>query len=76
MGTVIGMHYERNHDCFWIYSNRSVQKLELENKIYFLAKRQIPEAKLLINLLVDYHGEVVINQALDLNDISLINCDL
>ena len=73
-------------DGFGIYSKfhgevlepvyNSIQKLELENKIYFLAKRQIPEAKLLINLLVDYHGEVVINQALDLNDISLINCDL
>ena len=73
-------------DGFGIYSKfhgevlepvyNSIQKLELENKIYFLAKRQIPEAKLLINLLVDYHGEVVINQALDLNDISLINCEL
>ena len=71
-------------DGFGIYSKfygevlepvyNSIQKLELDNKIYFLAKRQIPEAKLLINLLVDFRGEVVINQALDLNDISLINC--
>ena len=73
-------------DGFGIYSKfygevlepvyNSIQKLELDNKIYFLAKRQIPEAKLLINLLVDFRGEVVINQALDLNDISLINCEL
>ena len=73
-------------DGFGIYSKsygevlkpvyNSIQKLELNNKHYFLAKRQIPEAKLLINLLVDSTGEVLINQALDLNDISLVNCDL
>ena len=54
----------------------SIQKIELNNKNYFLAKRQIPEAKLLINLLVDVKGEVLINQALDLSDISLVDCDL
>ena len=73
-------------DGFGIYSKfygevlepvyNTIQKLELDNKNYFLAKRQIPEAKLLINLLVDFRGDIVINQALDLNDISLINCDL
>ncbi len=73
-------------DGFGIYSKihgevlepvyNSIQKLKLNNKNYFLAKRQIPEAKLLINLLVDSRGEVVINQALNLNDIALVNCDL
>jgi len=73
-------------DGFGIYSKsygellepvyNSIQKIELNNRHYFLAKRQIPEAKLLINLLIDSTGEVLINQALDLNGISQVNCDL
>jgi len=76
----------KGEDGFGIYSKfygellkpvyNSIQKIELNNKNYFLAKRQIPEAKLLINLLVDVKGEVLINQALDLSDISLVDCDL
>lgn len=44
----------------------SVNHFEIEGHFYFLAKREIPEANLLINLLVDQNGHILLNQALDL----------
>ena len=43
--------------------------------ITFLAKREISEANLVINLLINEKGEIILNQALNFNDLSLVSCD-
>jgi len=53
----------------------SIESFYVDGRNYFLAKREISEANLLINLLVNKIGEVILNQALDLETISLIGCD-
>ena len=53
----------------------SISQLNIDNKIYFLAKREILDASLLINLLVDSKGKIILNQALDLEDASKISCE-
>ena len=53
----------------------SIKSFYVDGAHYFLAKREISEANLLINLLVNKIGEVILNQALDLETISLIGCD-
>ena len=53
----------------------SIKTLDLDGAIYFLAKREISEANMVINLLVDEKGNIILNQALNLNDLSIISCD-
>ena len=53
----------------------SIKSFNINGAYYFLAKREIAEANLLINLLVDDSGEVILNQALNLEAISVITCD-
>ena len=53
----------------------SISQLSIDNKIYFLAKREILDASLLINLLVDSKGKIILNQALDLEDAIKISCE-
>ena len=48
---------------------------DLDGTVYFLAKREISEANLIINLLVDEKGNIILNQALNFNDLSIISCD-
>ena len=53
----------------------SIKTLDLDGAVYFLAKREISEANLIINLLVDEKGNIILNQALNFNDLSIIFCD-
>ena len=53
----------------------SIKTLDLDGAVYFLAKREISEANLIINLLVDEKGNIILNQALNFNDLSIISCD-
>ena len=53
----------------------SIKSFNINGSYYFLAKREIAEANLLINLLVDDSGEVILNQALNLEAISIVTCD-
>ena len=53
----------------------SIKSFNVNGSYFFLAKREITEADLLINLLVNDKGEVILNQALKLDAISVINCD-
>ena len=52
-----------------------IDQLNIDNDIFFLAKREISDANLLINLLVDNNGKIILNQALDLNDLEMIICE-
>ena len=52
-----------------------IDQLNINNDIFFLAKREISDANLLINLLVDNEGKIILNQALDLNDLEMIICE-
>ena len=52
-----------------------IDQLNIDNDIFFLAKREISDANLLINLLVDNKGKIILNQALDLNDLEMIICE-
>ena len=53
----------------------AINSFNVNGSYFFLAKREITEADLLINLLVNDKGEVILNQALKLDAISVINCD-
>ena len=53
----------------------SIKTLDLDGAVYFLAKREISEANLIINLLVDEKGNIILNQALNYSDLSIISCD-
>ena len=72
-------------DGFGIYSKsgaeilmpvyNSIKTFKIEDSYYFLAKREISEANLIINLLVDEKGNIILNQALSFDAISQISCD-
>ena len=53
----------------------SIKSFNLNGRYYFLAKREISEANLVINLLINEKGEIILNQALNFNDLSLVSCD-
>ena len=53
----------------------SIKTYKIEDSYYFLAKREISEANLIINLLVDEKGNIILNQALSFDAISQISCD-
>ena len=75
----------QTEDGYGIYSSKqgeilmpaynSIKSFNVNGSYFFLAKREITEADLLINLLVNDIGEVILNQALKLDAISVINCD-
>ena len=52
-----------------------VKSYNLNGRFYFLAKREISEANLVINLLINEKGEIILNQALNFNDLSIVSCD-
>ena len=52
-----------------------IKKIELGEKMFFLAKQKMKEARLLVNLLVSSDGTMIINQALDLNEERMIICN-
>ena len=67
--------YSSNHGEILMPAYNSIKSFNINGAYYFLAKREIAEANLLINLLVDDSGKVILNQALNLEAISVITCD-
>ena len=75
----------QTEDGYGIYSSfygeilipayNSIKSFNLNGRYYFLAKREISEANLVINLLINEKGEIILNQALSFNDLSLVSCD-
>ena len=67
--------YSSSHGEILMPAYSSIKSFNINGAYYFLAKREIAEANLLINLLVDDSGKVILNQALNLEAISVITCD-
>jgi hypothetical protein len=67
--------YSSSHGEILMPVYNSIKSFKVNGSYYFLAKREIVEANLLINLLVNDIGEVILNQALNFDAISRVNCD-
>ena len=67
--------YSSSYGGILIPAYNSIKSFNLNGRYYFLAKREISEANLLINLLINEKGEIILNQALNFNDLSLVFCD-
>ena len=67
--------YSSSYGEILIPAYNSIKSFNLNGRYYFLAKREISEANLVINLLINEKGEIILNQALNFNDLSLVSCD-
>ena len=67
--------YSSSYGEILIPAYNSIKSYNLNGRYYFLAKREISEANLVINLLINEKGEIILNQALNFNDLSLVSCD-
>ena len=67
--------YSSSHGEILMPVYNSIKSFKVNGSYYFLAKREIAEANLLINLLVNDIGEVILNQALNFDTISIVNCN-
>ncbi len=56
-----------------VYDN--IITTRVNDDLFFLARREISDAGLLINLIVNQKGEIIVNQALDINDSNKIVCE-
>jgi len=56
-----------------VYDN--IVTTRVNDGLFFLARREISDAGLLINLIVNQKGEIIVNQALDINDSNKIVCE-
>ena len=56
-----------------VYDN--IVTTRVNDQLFFLARREISDAGLLINLIVNQEGEIIVNQALDINETNKITCE-
>ena len=56
-----------------VYDN--IVTTRVNDDLFFLARREISDAGLLINLIVNQKGEIIVNQALDIKDSNKIVCE-
>ncbi len=56
-----------------LYDN--IVTTRVNDQLFFIARREISDAGLLINLLVNQEGKIIVNQALDINETNKITCE-